>query len=62
MLAAALTSIWGTLPGTDTAPEPPCRYRGPIFIGDAVIPWGAETLLLARLREDVRAAQEDDQP
>lgn len=62
MFAATLTSFWPATAKTDSAPEPPRRYRGPIFIGDAVMPWGAETLLLARLREDAEAAKAEDQP
>jgi hypothetical protein len=27
------------------------RHRAPVFIGDAVVPWRGETLLLALLRE-----------
>ncbi|WP_205388995.1 hypothetical protein [Sulfitobacter sp. JL08] len=40
------------------------RYRGPLFLSDAVVPWGRETVLLDRLRKDALAAQadEDDSP
>lgn len=36
------------------------RYRGPIFISDAVVPWGRETILLDRLRKDALAMRDDD--
>jgi len=36
------------------------RCRGPIFISDAVVPWGRETVLLDRLRKDALAAMEDE--
>ncbi len=54
----ALTpSIWASsqVAAADTGPErkPMCA---PIFIHDAVTPWGAETLLLKLLRD-----QADDQ-
>jgi len=62
MRAATLSSFWSAVWETETAPEPPRRYRGPVFIGDAVVPWGAETLLLARLRQDAEAAKSEDQP
>ncbi|MEP2027368.1 MAG: hypothetical protein ABJI96_01520 [Paracoccaceae bacterium] len=34
-------------------------YRGPIFITDAVLPWGNETMLLDRLRKDAFAAMDE---
>ncbi|MEM1353061.1 MAG: hypothetical protein AAGF27_12005 [Pseudomonadota bacterium] len=61
MLTATLNAFWPALPKTDSAPQPPRKYRGPIFIGDAVMPWGRETLLLALLREDANAAEDADQ-
>ncbi len=36
------------------------RYRGPLFLSDAVVPWGRETVLLDRLRKDALAAQADE--
>lgn len=42
-----------------TAPK---TCRSPVFIGDAVIPWGAETLLLKLLREDAEGRPQDRPP
>ena len=36
------------------------RYRGPVFLSDAVVPWGRETVLLDRLRKDALAMQADE--
>jgi len=45
--------------GTKSGPERR-RHRGPIFISDAVVPWGRETVLLDRLRKDALAMRDDD--
>ena len=41
-----------------TGPEPRPR-RSPVFIHDAVTPWGGETLLLSLLRAQALAEIED---
>ncbi len=56
----ALTpSIWASsqVAAADTGPERK-PMRAPIFIHDAVTPWGAETLLLKLLRD--QAADQDE--
>ena len=56
---ASLSSLWGwnriARSSARSGPERP-SYRGPIFINDAVMPWGSETMLLDRLRKDAIAA------
>ena len=42
-----------------SGPQRPC-YRGPLFLSDAVVPWGRETVLLDRLRKDALAMQTDE--
>lgn len=37
------------------------KRRAPVFIHDAVTPWGGETLLLSLLRQQALDAQDDDQ-
>jgi len=56
-------SLWTSArpePREITAPERTAR-RGPVFIQDAVTPWGGETLLLSLLRAQA-LADLDDQP
>lgn len=60
MIAATLSAFWTQPTQTDTAPAPRKRRPSPVFIGDAVQPWGTETLLLEVLRRDAR--EQDDQP
>lgn len=62
MLSAALSGFWSLPAREETSPEPPRKRPGPIFIGDAVQPWGAETMLLAVMRRDAERAAGDDQP
>lgn len=44
---------------TAAAPEPQCKRTQPLFIGDAVQPFGQETVLLHLLREEQRAKDDD---
>lgn len=62
MITATFSGFWGAPARDDSAPEPPGKRPGPIFIGDAVQPWGAETMLLAVMRRDAERCNEDDQP
>lgn len=60
MFATAISFFWSS-PTAPAATQPePKRRPSPIFIGDAVQPWGRETLLLAVLRRDAEDAE--DQP
>ena len=52
MLTASLSHFWQTHARDTVAPAPPRRRPAPIFIGDAVAPFGSETLLLSILRQD----------
>ncbi|WP_298934296.1 hypothetical protein [uncultured Ruegeria sp.] len=46
--------LWAFLQDTDAVTGPPPKpMRTPIFIHDAVTPWGPETMLLKLLREQV---------
>lgn len=59
MLTATLSALpwFGNDPArSDTASVSPERLRSPVFIGDAVQPFGQETLLLFLMR---KAAQEE---
>ncbi|MCV3271627.1 hypothetical protein [Roseobacter sinensis] len=57
MFASAISLFW-SIPDARGATGPaPRRRPSPIFIGDAVQPWGRETLLLEILRRDA-----EDQP
>ncbi|WP_282129039.1 hypothetical protein [Roseobacter litoralis] len=59
MFATSLSHLW-SIPARDTTkPEPPRKSAGPVFIGDAVQPWGSETLLLALLREEASKRMDD---
>lgn len=50
MIAAAF-SFWQMPRRAErTAPDPSKPRPAPVFIGDAVQPWGGETMLLAILR------------
>lgn len=60
MFAAALSSFWASPAREDTVPEPPKKRPTPLFIGDAVQPWGGETMLLSILRREVLRQIEDD--
>ncbi|QBF33138.1 hypothetical protein [Thalassococcus sp. S3] len=53
--------FWGRADKTKTATGPERKPRGgPVFIGDAVTPWGADTLLLAVLRTAQRDISDDE--
>ena len=56
----ALTPLfWTVSQDTDaTTGPPPKPRRAPVFIHDAITPWGAETMLLKLLRE--QAADQDE--
>lgn len=60
MLTATFSAFWGFSTSEKTTAPAPAKRTGPVFIGDAVQPWGRETMLLAIMRKD-RDAQ-DDQP
>lgn len=59
MLAAALSSFWFAPAQEDTAPAPRSRSAAPVFIGDALQPWGHDTMLLHILRRDMSKEDED---
>ena len=49
---AITPSYWAFTQNTDTATGPPPKpVRAPVFIHDAVTPWGGETMLLKLWRE-----------
>ncbi|SLN46334.1 hypothetical protein [Ruegeria meonggei] len=51
--------FWAVKPQSDTSTGPPPKpRRAPVFIHDAVTPWGHETLLLKLLRD--QAADQDE--
>lgn len=58
MITATFAQFWTLPPREKSTPEPPKKRPGPLFIGDAVQPWGHETMLLTLLRRD---AAKDDQ-
>jgi len=60
MFASALSSLWVSPRREDTASEPPKKRPTPLFIGDAVQPWGGETMLLSILRRDALRDDEKD--
>ncbi|WP_298840137.1 hypothetical protein [uncultured Roseobacter sp.] len=55
MFATARFSIRFFDADTATAPERPVRRKSPVFIGDAVQPWGPDTLLLDLMRRDAES-------
>jgi hypothetical protein len=59
-MIAALQTFWAPIGFTETVPEPQPRKTTPVFIGDAVQPWGRDTLLLEIIRRD--EARRGDQP
>jgi hypothetical protein len=59
MFATALSSFWSSPAREDTASGPSEKRPTPLFIGDAVHPWGSETMLLSILRSD--ALREDEE-
>lgn len=59
---SALTAD-GFFPKEEELQKPaPIKAREPVFIGDCVIPWGQETLLLKLLREDEEGRPQDRPP
>lgn len=56
MITAALSFWRMPLRAERTATKPPKPRPAPVFIGDAIQPWGGETMLLSILR----AQDEDD--
>jgi len=51
--------IWGITQRTDSTTGPPPKpRRAPVFIHDAVTPWGSDTMLLKLLRE--QATDQDE--
>jgi hypothetical protein len=59
-MIAALQTFLTPFGEAATGPEPGPRRTTPVFIGDAVHPWGRETLLLEIIRRD--EARRADQP
>ncbi|MES0825750.1 hypothetical protein [Ruegeria sp. SCP11] len=56
---ALIPTLWTFSQDSDAATGPERKpMRAPIFIHDAVTPWGQETLLLKLLRE--QAADQDE--
>jgi hypothetical protein len=58
MTAFAFSSLWGFGPADVSGTSPTERRRAPLFIGDAVQPWGEVTILAAILRDDARDAED----
>ncbi|WP_425660426.1 hypothetical protein [Roseobacter sp. EG26] len=56
MIAAQFASFWQYRASDQTGHTPPKPKGTPVFIGDAVQPWGCETLLLDILRRDAECA------
>ncbi|WP_299408340.1 hypothetical protein [uncultured Roseobacter sp.] len=52
MFTSALSFFWPTFSLERAAAKPPQPRPAPIFIGDAVQPWGGETMLLQILRHE----------
>ncbi|MGI9370758.1 MAG: hypothetical protein ACR2O2_18165 [Ruegeria sp.] len=51
--------IWFAAPDTESVTGPPSKpRRSPVFIHDAITPWGRDTMLLALWREQVRDQDE----
>ncbi|WP_348540255.1 hypothetical protein [Ruegeria sp. R14_0] len=51
--------LWALSKDADTATGPePKPMRAPVFIQDAVTPWGSETLLLKLLRDQAEGQDE----
>ncbi len=51
--------FWGLAQDTDTETGPPRKpARAPVFIHDAITPWGAETMLLKVLRDQAADHEE----
>lgn len=51
--------VWAIAQDTDTTTGPPPKpRRAPVFIHDAITPWGDETMLLKLLR--AQAADQDE--
>jgi len=47
--------------GAQARTDPPLRKRSaPVFIHDAVTPWGQDTVLLAMMRAQIKDAEYDD--
>ncbi len=53
----------GYFPNVEDVSKPaPKKCGSPVFIGDAVIPWGEETLLLKLLRDQTEGRPQDRPP
>ncbi|WP_299779284.1 hypothetical protein [uncultured Roseobacter sp.] len=57
MFASAVSFFWPPVSQAPVRPAPPKRYPSPVFIGDAVQPWGQGTMLLDILRREADADQ-----
>lgn len=60
MIASVLTSFWGVSPVATTTPARSKPRSSPVFIGDAVQPWGCDTMLLEILHRDRETNQSDE--
>lgn len=56
MISDARFFFWPVSAPDRAAEQPPARRPSPVFIGDAIQPWGSETLLLSILQRE----QKDD--
>ncbi|MDW3223266.1 MAG: hypothetical protein R8G34_10330 [Paracoccaceae bacterium] len=56
MFASTLSFFWPLSTPDRSAQKPPAPRPSPVFIGDAVQPWGQETMLLSILQN----AQKED--
>lgn len=59
MFAATFSQFWGAVATAEAQTAPPRRKPAPLFIGDAVQPFGGETLLLTLLREEAMRDKDD---
>ena len=60
MITASFPAFWSRPAEVTQQAKPHKKYVAPLFIGDAVQPFGADTLLLEILRRG--ASENEDQP
>lgn len=56
MMSDARFFFWPVSAPDRAAEQPPARRPSPVFIGDAIQPWGSDTLLMSILQRE----QKDD--
>ena len=61
MFSGTLSYFWPqAAERSEVRPQPPKPRRAPVFVGDAVQPWGSGTMLLAILRQQAAKDEGDD--